>query len=156
MSSQPELKTIKLKSKDKPQDAYYNNSEVFIAFHLEDTKPLDPSKKALFDIPKPLKGCRMFDFNLDKMPRSYQYSFANALKRGNLTVYSKVEGKLISEIKYSSSGTSESVVGKSQLHKYYLPDGTLFFEILKYTEYCPMVSYTRWQMIKRWLKTFLP
>ena len=97
------LKTIKLKLTDKPQDAYYDNGEVFIAFYLEDTKPFDPSINPMFDVPEPLEGYSMVDFDLDNMPSSCKYSFAYALDRGNLLVYSKVEGKFVSEIKYLSS-----------------------------------------------------
>ena len=127
------LETIKLKSKNKPHNAYFNNSEVFIAFYLEDAKLSDPKREEVFPVPEPYEGYKMFEFDFKNMPSNFNINLAIALDKGNLLVYSKVEGKLVSEIKRLDKGPlRNNMSGIMRHYQYYLPDGTLFFDIMNF------------------------
>ncbi len=127
------LETIKLKSKNKPHNAYFNNSEVFIAFYLEDAKLLDPEKETIFPVSEPYEGYKMFEFDFKNMPSKFNVNLVLALDKGNMLVYSKVEGKLVSEIKRLDKGPlRNNMSGITRHYLYYLPDGTLFFDIMNF------------------------
>lgn len=154
------LKTIKLNPTEKPQDAYYNNEEVFIAFHLEDMHPLDPKQDTVFPALTPFDDYKMFEFNLDRydLPVGYEYDFANVLNKGKMIVYSKVEGKLVDEIKrFDRGGCLADKPDIPQFYEYYLPDGTFFFSIRNYhVNLGNWEKYSKSQLVKQYCKKFLP
>lgn len=154
------MKTIKLNPPEKPQDAYYNNEEAFIAFHLEDMHPPDPKQDTVFPALTPFDDYKMFEFNLDKydLPVGYEHDFVNALNKGKLIAYSKVEGKLVDEIKrLDRGGHLADKPDIPQFYDYYLPDGTLFFTIMNF-HVClgNWQEHSRPQKIKGWFRKFLP
>ncbi|MCX6717294.1 MAG: hypothetical protein NTU76_01290, partial [Candidatus Taylorbacteria bacterium] len=58
------LQTIELKKLDKPQDAYYQNDEVFITFCLEELKKQSINIRTLANALRPAEGFQMIEFKI--------------------------------------------------------------------------------------------
>jgi len=117
------FKTIQLESPEIPQDAFYEDNEVFITFCLKDLKKfIPPAELNFFQKLKPTKGLQMRNFS--QYAERFEDAFIEFLDSGKMMIYSKTEGKLVETIKKDGfrypTGLSRG---------YYLPDGTLFWRI---------------------------
>ncbi len=119
------IKTIQLKSPEIPQDAFYENNEVFITFCLKDLEKYieDPRWLKVLRKYRPTKGLQMRNFS--EHASRFKDEFADFLGEGKMMVYSKTEGKLVETIKKFDFKVP-STYGRS----FHLPDGTLFWEIV--------------------------
>jgi len=116
------IKTFKLKCLDNSYNAYFDSSEVFIALNF----------KYIDDPELPNVGEKeMVKVNINGF---YQHIFARTFESGDVLIFSKTEGKIIDRIMRKDRGMYLSDdPTRPQFYEYYLPDGTMFFEVMNFT-----------------------